>query len=55
MTTVLQLNSSIYSDGGQSSQLAKQFVEALHEREPRAKVVVRDLAKEPVPHLDAAR
>ena len=54
-TQILQLNSSIYSEGGQSAQLSKQFVEALREREPFAKVTVRDLAREPVPHLDAAR
>jgi len=55
VTQVLQLNSSIYSEGGQSTQLAAQFVEALREREPLAKVTVRDLARDPVPHLDAAR
>jgi FMN-dependent NADH-azoreductase len=54
-TQIFQLNSSIYSDGGQSSQLAREFVEALSEREPLAKVTVRDLARDPVPHLDAAR
>ena len=55
MTTILQLNTSIYSAGGQSSKLATQFVDALHEREPAAKVIVRDLASDPVPHLDASR
>jgi FMN-dependent NADH-azoreductase len=55
MTTVLKLNSSIYSDAGASSQLAAQFVNALREREPGAHVIERDLAREPVPHLDAAR
>jgi FMN-dependent NADH-azoreductase len=55
MTTILKLNSSIYSDAGQSSQLASQFVGALLEREPGAQVAERDLAREPLPHLDAAR
>jgi len=55
MTTILKLNSSIYSDAGQSSQLASQFVAALLEREPHARVVERDLARAPLPHLDAAR
>lgn len=55
MTTILKLNSSIYSDAGQSSQLATRFVTALREREPGARVIERDLAHEPLPHLDAAR
>ena len=55
MTQVLQINSSLYSEGGQSSQLARQFVDALREREPALQLVERDLAREPVPHLDAAR
>ena len=55
MTQVLQINASLYSEGGQSSQLARQFVDALREREPALQLVQRDLAREPVPHLDAAR
>jgi FMN-dependent NADH-azoreductase len=51
MKTVLQLNTSIFSGNGQSSQLAKEFVAQLEADE----VVVRDLASEPVPHLDAER
>jgi FMN-dependent NADH-azoreductase len=55
MTKVLKINSSLYSQGGQSSQLASQFVDALRERDPGLALVERDLALEPVPHLDAAR
>jgi len=56
MTTLLQINASIYNGNGQSSQLANQFVAAFHKRHPRAKIVVRDVASaEPVPHLDAER
>jgi FMN-dependent NADH-azoreductase len=51
----LQINSSIFSSGGQSSQLADQFVAAWRASEPDAHVVVRDLAHNPVPHLDAQR
>ena len=54
MKTLLQINTSIFSDGGQSSQLAQRFVTTWREGNPGAKVIVRDLAKEPVPHLDAA-
>ena len=51
MKTILQLNSSIFSDGGQSSTLANEFVAGF----PHAEVIRRDLASDPVPHLDAAR
>jgi len=51
MKTVLQLNTSIFSGNGQSSQLASEFVAQLD----AGRVVVRDLASEPVPHLDAER
>ncbi len=55
MQTLLQIRSSIFSDGGQSSRLAERFVAAWHAAKPGGKVIVRDLALEPVPHLDAAR
>jgi FMN-dependent NADH-azoreductase len=54
MKNILQINSSLYSDGGQSSQLANSLVAGLLEGTPGAKLTVRDLAKEPVSHLDAA-
>ena len=53
--TLLQINTSIFSDGGQSSRLADRFVAGWREANPDGHVVVRDLAKEPVPHIDAAR
>jgi FMN-dependent NADH-azoreductase len=46
----LQINSSIFGAGGQSSQLADKFVAGLG-----GQVVVRDLSREPVPHIDAER
>ena len=55
MKTLLQIRSSIFSDGGQSSQLANRYVENWKKANPGAKVIVRDLALEPVPHLDGAR
>jgi FMN-dependent NADH-azoreductase len=51
MTTILQLNASILSNDGQSTQLADQFVAGF----PDAHIVRRDLASEPVPHLTAER
>ncbi|EXI77048.1 MAG: FMN-dependent NADH-azoreductase [Candidatus Accumulibacter appositus] len=55
MKTLLQLNTSLFAGGGQSSQLAEQFVAAWRTRNPAARVIVRDLASEPLPHLDAER
>ena len=55
MKTLLQIQSSIFSNGGQSSQLAERFIAAWRASNPGGKVIVRDLATEPVPHLDAAR
>ena len=51
MKTILQLNTSILSNEGQSTRLADQLVAALHD----VTVIKRDLARDPVPHLDAER
>ena len=51
MQTILHLNSSIFGNGGQSSRLAEEFVAQF----PAARVIARDLAKNPLPHLDAER
>jgi FMN-dependent NADH-azoreductase len=55
MRTLLQLNSSIFSGNGQSSQLADKFVASWKADNVAGRVVVRDLAANPVPHLDAQR
>jgi FMN-dependent NADH-azoreductase len=55
MTTLLQIQASLFSDQGQSSRLARQFVAAWRDGEPGNRVVVRDLAADPVPHLTAER
>jgi len=51
MNTILHLSSSIFGEGGQSSRLADEFIA----RFPEASVIRRDLARAPVPHLDAER
>jgi FMN-dependent NADH-azoreductase len=51
MNTILHLSSSIFGEGGQSSRLADEFVAQF----PEANVIRRDLARDPVPHLDAER
>lgn len=55
MPTLLQINTSLFSENGQSSQLGRHFVAAWQARNPDGHVVVRDLARDPIPHLDAAR
>ncbi len=55
MKTLLQIRSSIFSNDGQSSRLAERFVARWRASNPGSKVIVRDLAKEPIPHLDATR
>lgn len=53
--TLLQINTSLFSDVGTSSVLANEFVAGWKKRHPAAAVIARDLAKEPVPHLTAER
>ena len=55
MSTLLNLNTSLFSTNGQSSQLSERFVAAWQEKNPDGQVVTRDLANNPVPHLDAER
>lgn len=55
MSTLLQINASLFSDHGQSSQLAARYVAEWRAANARGSVIVRDLAKEPVPHLTAER
>ena len=47
---ILQINTSIFGPGGQSTQLAERFVAGLG-----GQVTVRDLARDPIPHIDAER
>lgn len=54
MSTLLQINSSVFSQGGQSSRLADHYVAAWKKNNPGAKVVTRDLAANPIPHLGGA-
>src|SRR4051794_25227113 len=55
MKTLLQIRSSIFGDNGQSTQLANRFIERWRTANPAGRVIVRDLAANPIPHLDAAR
>ncbi|MFA5941442.1 MAG: NAD(P)H-dependent oxidoreductase [Sinimarinibacterium sp.] len=55
MSTLLQINTSLFAENGQSSKLAQEFVQSWQARQADGRVVVRDLAKAPLPHLDAER
>lgn len=55
MNTLLQLNTSLFASGGQSTPLADRFVAQWRAAHPAAHVIVRDLASDPVPHLTAER
>lgn len=54
MRSILQINASLFGETGQSSQLAAEFAATLA-RASGARLVVRDLARDPVPHLTAER
>ena len=55
MKTLLQIQASIYSDDGQSSRLARMFVAEWQKAHASHEVIVRDIGREPVPHLTAER
>jgi FMN-dependent NADH-azoreductase len=55
---ILQINASIQSASGQSTRLANAFVafvSSVRVAQPSTEIVVRDLARDPVPHLDGER
>jgi FMN-dependent NADH-azoreductase len=53
MKTLLQINSSMFAENGQSTRMADQFVSGWLEANDGARLVVRNLAAEPIPHLGA--
>lgn len=55
MNTLLYIQSSLFSDAGASSRLARQFADQWRRAHPQGTVIEHDLAREPVPHLDADR
>ncbi|WP_298601005.1 FMN-dependent NADH-azoreductase [Zoogloea sp.] len=55
MSTLLKINASLFSANGQSSQLTERFVAAWQASHPGTQVIERDLAANPVPHMDGAR
>lgn len=54
MKTLLLIRSSILHGDGQSNRLADRYVAAWRAAHPDGRVIVRDLAQHPLPHLDLA-
>lgn len=52
---LLHISSSLFGTDGKSSQLSRHFIEQFRAQNPGGKVTERDLAANPVPHLDLAR
>lgn len=52
MTTILQINAAARSQGANSTTLANETVARLSAAQPGAKVIVRDLLADGLPHLD---
>lgn len=55
MATLLKIQSSLFNGKGQSSALAGQLAERWLSQHPGGKIITRDLAADPVPHLDLER
>jgi FMN-dependent NADH-azoreductase len=54
VSSILQINTSLFGENGQSSKLAAEFAAALA-ASTAGDVQVRDLARDPPPHLTAER
>ncbi|MEV7236177.1 NAD(P)H-dependent oxidoreductase [Streptomyces sp. NPDC051020] len=54
MTTLLHLDSAVFPQGSASREVTATFVKTWLEQHPDGQVVYRDLAANPLPHLDAA-
>lgn len=55
MTTILQLNTSLFGESGQSSRLTNEFVAQWRAKQPKVRIIRRDFAVDPIPHLTAER
>ncbi|NPU93606.1 MAG: FMN-dependent NADH-azoreductase [Gammaproteobacteria bacterium] len=52
---LLHISSSLFGADGKSSQLSRHFIEQFQAQNAGGKVTERDLAANPVPHLDLTR
>lgn len=53
MATLLHIDSSLFPEGSASREVTAKFVEAWKEQHPAGTVIYRDLATDPLPHIDA--
>ena len=51
MSTILVLKSSVLGEGSASNQLIEQAVDLIRIQDPTVRVLTRDLAADPIPHL----
>lgn len=54
MATLLHIDSAVFPQGSASREVTAAFVKTWIEQHPDGQVVYRDLAANPLPHLDAA-
>ncbi|MFD8966078.1 FMN-dependent NADH-azoreductase [Streptomyces sp. NPDC059568] len=54
MATLLHIDSAVFPEGSASRDLTATFVKSWLEQHPEGKVIYRDLAATPLPHLDIA-
>ncbi|WP_066945874.1 FMN-dependent NADH-azoreductase [Streptomyces lushanensis] len=54
MATLLHIDSAVFPEGSASRDLTATFVKSWLEQHPEGKVIYRDLAASPLPHLDIA-
>jgi FMN-dependent NADH-azoreductase len=53
MSTLLQINSSLFGALGQSSRLTQAFADRWRVANPHGHIIQRDVAAQPLPHFDA--
>lgn len=51
---LLHISSSLFGNQGKSSQLAEHFIQRWQAQNPATRITRRDLAANPLPHLDGA-
>ncbi|WP_405778776.1 FMN-dependent NADH-azoreductase [Streptomyces sp. NBC_00859] len=54
MATLLHIDSALFPQGSASRDVTAAFVSAWREQHPTGRIIYRDLAAHPLPHLDAA-
>ena len=53
MSNILFVTSSSRGNASYSNQIANRVIEEIRQSDPAARLVVRDLAQNPLPHIDS--